>query len=63
MYKLNPAFDEEDNEEMKVIQKGVRLLVSLNKLKGFPIARYDMKTKRPYIEHPDGTKEYVNDEI
>lgn len=27
--------------------------------KGLPVARYDKKSKRAYLEYPDGTKEYV----
>ncbi len=27
---------------------------------GTPIARYDNESKRAYLEHPDGTREYVN---
>jgi hypothetical protein len=57
-YKINPAIGEEDMEQVKTIQKGVRLQVKLNKLKGAPIARFDFKTKKPYLEYPDGRKEY-----
>jgi len=60
-YKINPAIGEEDLEQVKSIQKGVRLQVNLNKLKGAPIARFDVKTKKPYFEYPDGRKVYEND--
>jgi len=60
-YTLNPAIGEEDLEHVKAIQKGVRLQVKLNKLKGAPVARFDFKIKKPYLEYPDGRKEYGND--
>ena len=60
-YRLNPAIGEEDIEQVKAIQQGVRLQVRLNKLKGAPIARFDTKTKTPYLEYPDGRKDYGND--
>ena len=59
-YKLNPEIAEEDLDQVKTIQKGVRLQVELNKVKGAPIARFDAKTKRPYFEFPDGRREYAN---
>ena len=57
-YILNPAIGNEDIEEVKAIQKGVREQVKMNKRKGAPVARYDFKAKKPYLEHPDGRKEY-----
>ena len=60
-YIINPAIGEEDIEHVKIIQKGVRMQVNLNKLKGAPIARFDFKAKKPYFEYPDGRKEYSND--
>ena len=60
-YTLNPAIGEEDKEMVKTIQKGVRLQVKLNQLKGAPVARYDFKAKKPYLEYPDGRKEYVDE--
>ena len=31
-----------------------------SKQKGLPVARYDIVEKRAYLEHADGTREYVN---
>ena len=59
-YKINPAIGDEDKEEVKAIQKGVREQVKMNKKKGAPVARYDFKAKKPYLEYPDGRKEYKN---
>jgi hypothetical protein len=59
-YKINPALGEEDKEQVLAIQKGVQLQVELNRLKGAPIARFDMKAKKPYLEYPDGRRDYEN---
>lgn len=61
-YKINPAIGEEDMEQVKAIQKGVREQVNLNKRKGAPVARYDVKAKKPYFEYPDGRREYGNEQ-
>ena len=57
-YKINPAIGDEDSDEVKAIQKGVREQVKISKRKGAPVARYDFKTKRPFLEYPDGRKVY-----
>jgi len=31
-----------------------------NKMKGFPIAKYDVDKRKAYLETPDGSREYVN---
>ncbi len=31
-----------------------------NQQNGLPVARYDVMSKRAYLESPDGTREYVN---
>ena len=59
-YKINRAIGDEDSDEVKAIQKGVREQVKANKRKGAPVARYDFKAKKPFLEYPDGRKEYGN---
>jgi DNA-damage-inducible protein J len=34
--------------------------VRANQQRGLPIARYDVVKKQAYLEHADGTREYVN---
>jgi len=34
--------------------------VRANQQKGLPIARYDADKRQAYLEHADGTREYVN---
>lgn len=57
-YKINEQIGEEDSEQVKSIQQGVRIQVKLNQLKGKPVARFDAKKKRAYLEYPDGRREY-----
>ena len=61
-YKVNDQIGQEDMEQVKSIQKGVRLQVKLNQIKGSPVARFDVKTKRAYLEYPDGRREYSLDQ-
>ena len=60
-YKINPSIGEEDSVELHKIKKGVRLQVQMAKLKGNPIARFDSKTKRPYLEFADGSRQYSDE--
>jgi len=57
-YVIDQSIGDEDMDEVKLIQKGVRLQIKLNQLKGVPIARYDAKARKPYLEYPDGRREY-----
>ena len=54
------AFLTQDDKDMD-IRATVAVRAALNKAKicGKPIARYDMLTKRAYIENADGTIKYV----
>ena len=40
----------------------VREEIANTKYGGKPVARYDEKKKRPYLEYPDGKREYSIDE-
>ena len=48
--------DEELTERFK---QSIRIDNEIRKIKGLPIAGYDDKTKRAYLEYPDGRREYV----
>lgn len=48
----------DDRDEVVQIQRGVRLHLKMQENNGVPVARYDAKRKRPYLEYPDGRKEY-----
>ena len=60
-YIINPSIGEEDSAEVHIIKKGARLQVAMSKLKGNPIARFDAKTKRPYLEYADGRRQYSDE--
>lgn len=48
-----------DEELTKRFQEAVRIENEIKKIKGLPIAKYDFDKKAPYLEYPDGRKEYV----
>ena len=48
-----------DGELTKRFQEAVRIENEIKKIKGLPIAKYDFDKKAPYLEYPDGRKEYV----
>lgn len=48
-----------DNELTFRFQEAVRIDTEIKKIKKLPIAKYDAKLKRAYIEYPDGRIEYA----
>ena len=48
-----------DEELTKRFQEAVRIENEIKKIKGLPIAKYDFDKQAPYLEYPDGRKEYV----
>jgi len=42
-----------------VFAKAADLVIQKKKLKGVPISRYDIKTKRAYLEYPAGRVVYA----
>ncbi|MCM1113963.1 MAG: hypothetical protein NC397_00545 [Clostridium sp.] len=42
-----------------VFAKAADLVIQKKKLKGVPVSRYDIKTKRAYLEYPDGRIVYA----
>jgi len=48
-----------DDELTKRFEEAVRIENEIKKIKGQPIAKYDYKKKAPYLEYPDGRKEYA----
>ncbi|WP_196603178.1 hypothetical protein [Pectinatus haikarae] len=48
------------DEELTVrFREAVRIENEIKKIKGLPIAKYDHEKNAPYIEYPDGRKEYA----
>ena len=48
--------DEELTERFKA---AIRIDNEIKRVKGAPIAEYDVETQRAYLEYPDGRREYV----
>ena len=48
-----------DKKMTQIFKKTIKLDEAARKLKGLPQARYDIKTKRAYLEYPNGRIEYV----
>ena len=50
-----------DEELTYRFNEAIRIDEEIRKIKGLPVARYDSKEKRAYLEYPDGRREYVED--
>lgn len=48
-----------DEEMDKRFKHAVKSAIDKQKIMGLPVARYDSKNKKAYLEHPDGRREYV----
>ncbi len=48
-----------EDELEEIFSEAAKLLIKKKKLKGVPVARYDLETKRAYLEYPDGRKVYA----
>lgn len=48
-----------DEELDRRFKEAIRLEIEIKKIKGLPVAKYDIETKRPYLEYPDGRREYA----
>ena len=50
--------DEELTERFKA---SIRIDDEIRRIKGLPRARYDREKKKPYLEYPDGRREYAGE--
>ena len=48
-----------DEELTHRFKESIRLDDEERKIKGLPVARYDVQEKKAYLEYPDGRREYV----
>lgn len=48
-----------DDELTKRFMEAVRIENEIKKIKGQPVAKYDFEKNTPYIEYPDGRREYA----
>ncbi len=47
-----------DDELTRRFIEAVRIGNEVKKVKGLPVAKYDDEKELPYLEYPDGTREY-----
>ncbi len=45
--------------ETRAFRTAVEKAIRTNQANGHPIARYDALKRRPYLEYPDGRREYA----
>lgn len=48
-----------DDELLYRFREAVRIQNEISRIKGCPIAKYDYDRREPYLEYPDGRREYV----
>ena len=48
-----------DEELTRRFMEAVRIENEIKKIKGLPVSKYDYERKAPYIEYPDGRREYA----
>lgn len=58
VYKSNRARTDSDKEMDKRAKSAVKAAVKKAKICNYPIASYDKNNNKPYIEYPDGRREY-----
>lgn len=51
----------EDSELTKKFRMAVKLELKKKKILGIPIAKYDARRKKAYLEYADGKREYAEE--
>ncbi|MDD5810557.1 MAG: hypothetical protein PUD17_00490 [Treponema sp.] len=50
-----------DEKMTELFNASIKIENEISRLKGVPIAKYDVQTKRAYFEYPDGHIEYAKE--
>ena len=50
-----------DDEMTEHFKESIRIDNEIRKIKGLPIAKFDKEKNKPYLEYPDGRREYVGE--
>lgn len=50
-----------DDELTQRFKEAIRIDDEIRRIKGLPVARYDTKLKKAFLEYPDGRREYVGE--
>ena len=48
-----------DEKLTELFKESIRIDNKIRKIKGLPIAGFDEESNKPYIEYPDGRREYA----
>ena len=56
---LDTTYGLSDDELTTLFKESIRLDNEEKKIKGVPIAGYDVELKKAYLEYSDGRREYV----
>lgn len=58
---LDNMFGFTDDELTERFKESIRIDNEIRRIKGLPIPKYDVETRRAYLEYPDGRREYVEE--
>ena len=58
--ELDSTYGLSDDELTERFKAAIRMDDEVRRIKGLPVARYDDKSERAYLEFPDGRREYVS---
>lgn len=59
--ELDSTWGISDEELTFRFKESIRIDNEIRKIKGLPVAGYDDKTQKAYLEYPDGRREYVGE--
>lgn len=51
-----------DRWEQRVVQRAIKEVIADHIRNGNPVARFDPEKRLPYLEYPDGRREYAKQE-
>lgn len=61
MNELDSTCGISDDELTQRFKESIKIDDEIRKIKGLPVARYDINTQKAYLEYPDGRREYVRE--
>ena len=60
MNELDSMCGISDDELTERFKEAIRIDNEIKKIKGFPIAGYDVEKKTAFLEYPDGRRKYAS---
>ena len=58
---LDSTYGLSDDELTERFKESIRIDNEIRRIKGLPIAKYDVENRKAYLEYPDGRREYVGE--